>query len=57
MNVDLPSKRNTILYARVTEKNKAYITKLAKKKEVSESSLIDHIIERFRSASNKRKTG
>jgi len=55
--MELPSKRDTVLYARVTKQNKSFLEKFAGKSEVSESALIDHIITWFKSknASNKRK--
>ena len=55
--MELPSKRKTVLYARVTEENKSFLERFATKADVSESALIDHIITWFKSknASNKRK--
>jgi len=41
---ELPEKRNEILYARVTEANKAFVTEESKKKGVAESVLVNHIL-------------
>ena len=56
MNLVLPSKRDVVLYARVTEQNKTFLAKAAKKEEISESALVDHIINWYKNASNKRKS-
>jgi len=52
----IPAKRNVVLYARVTEKNKTFLAKAAKKEGVSESALVDHVLDWYRNASNKRKS-
>jgi len=53
----VPEKRLTVLYSRITEKNKKFLEKVAAKKGVSESVLVDHIISTYRNenASNKKK--
>jgi len=54
--MDLPSKRDVVLYARVTEQNKTFLAKVAKKEDISESALVDHIINWYKNVSNKRKS-
>ncbi len=53
----LPSKRTEILYTRITERNKKFVRKLAEKQSISESALVDYIIDKFRKdhACNKKK--
>lgn len=44
----LPEKRTEILYSRITPKNKKFISSTAKQRDVSESVLVDHILDHFR---------
>ena len=52
----LPEKRTEILYCRVSPTNKSFISKAAKTRDVSESTLVEHILTIFREnhASKKR---
>jgi hypothetical protein len=47
-----PKKRTEILYSRVTTQNKRFISKLAEEKQILESALVDHMIDKFREAQN-----
>lgn len=55
MNLAMPEKRDVILYTRVTQENKRFLEDLAEKEEVSQAALIEHIINCYKNASNKRK--
>lgn len=44
----LPEKRTEVLYSRITPRNKKFIVRTAKQRDVSESVLIDHILDHFR---------
>lgn len=48
MLVTSPEKRNSILYVRVSDKNKKYVEKEAKNLEVSESLFINAVIDQAR---------
>ena len=57
MKMVLPSKKDAVLYARVTKQNKSFVEKTARKESVSQSVLIDNIITWYKNARNKRKSG
>lgn len=50
-----PQKRESILYSRVTEINKLFVMTLADTEGVSESILVDYILDIFREAHNDSK--
>jgi len=57
--VALPDKRTQVLFSRVTETNKMFVSNMAEKKGVSESMYVDYLLTRFRKQSDsiKRKSG
>lgn len=54
----LPEKRSDILYSRITPLNKVFLQKMADKEEISESVLVNHILDLFRTknAGDKKKS-
>ena len=56
--LSIPAKRTEVLYSRVTSQNKKFIQRIAGRQEVSESALVDFILESFRKNydSNKKKS-
>ena len=54
----IPEKRSEILYSRISLKNKKFISATAKKKDISESVLVEYILDCFRetNVSNQRKS-
>lgn len=48
MQIELPAKRDSVLYVRVSEANKAFLEKTAKDAKCSVSALLDVLIDGLR---------
>lgn len=57
-DLGMPEKRTEVLYSRISPTNKKFLSKVAKQQKVSESAMVDHILDMFReqNAGNKRTT-
>lgn len=51
----LPEKRKDILYSRITSTNKEFLQMLADREQISESALVNHIIDFFREHAEVKK--
>lgn len=49
-DADARSRTNTVLYARVSNENKAFVKRLAKKTNVSVAFILDYILDKERQA-------
>jgi hypothetical protein len=52
LKIDSPETRDCVISCRVTEANKRYVEKLAKKYGSSEAYIVNQIIEQFRQVEN-----
>lgn len=48
MDLELPEKRTAVLYTRIKEKNKEFVSLMSEKLDVSESVFVDQLIEAYR---------
>lgn len=56
LNLDVEPKRDAVLYVRIKDENKQFVAKEAEKLGISESVLVDKILDQVFNASSKTKS-